>query len=104
MADVLRLDVTLAGSDITAGSSRMGMIAGEPGYPNGRRLFDDVVDITLQLIAGNQLGAPFTTGLNGEIGDGTDQNDVSFSNVFPYLAAPHAGRSPGLHSSPASRN
>jgi len=104
VADILRLDVTLAGSDVTGNSSRMGMIADQPGYPNGRRLFDDVVDITFQLISGNRLGAPFDTGLNGEIGDGTDQNDVPFANVFPYLATPHAGNAIGLHSSPAARN
>jgi hypothetical protein len=104
VADILRLDVSLVGSDITTGSSRMGSIVGEPGYPNGRRLFDDVVDITLQLVSGNRLGAPFDTGLNGEIGDGTDQNDVTFLNVFPYLASPHQGQAVGLHSSPGRRN
>ncbi|MEE2903137.1 MAG: DUF4331 domain-containing protein [Myxococcota bacterium] len=105
-ADILRLDVTQPASDIAANatSSRMGLLAGNPGYPNGRRLFDDVVDITFQLVSGALLGAPWDQGLNSELGDGTDQNDIAFQNVFPYLANPHEGRAINGNVRPPRRN
>ena len=105
-ADILRLDVTQAASDIAVNStsSRMGLLAGAPGYPNGRRLFDDVVDITFQLVSGALRGAPWDQGLNSEIGDGTDQNDVAFQSVFPYLAPPFEGREVNGNVQPPSRN
>jgi hypothetical protein len=66
--------------------SRFGVIGGDnAGYPNGRRLTDDVVDIDLQVVAG------FLVGNKVPLGDGVDRNDVPFLNHFPYLAAPHSG-------------
>jgi uncharacterized protein DUF4331 len=67
------------------------------GFPNGRRLADDVVDIELRAIAcgyGPALHLAF--GLcdltpNDVIGDGVDKNDVPFQPSFPYLADPHQG-------------
>jgi hypothetical protein len=67
------------------------------GYPNGRRLGDDVIDIDLRVFAegyGPFLNAAF--GLpnktpNNLLGDGVDSNDVSFSGTFPYVASPHQG-------------
>ena len=67
------------------------------GFPNGRRLDDDVVDIELRAIAqgyGTFLNGAF--GLpeqvpNNLLGDGVDANDVPLSNTFPYVAAPHQG-------------
>jgi Domain of unknown function (DUF4331) len=67
------------------------------GYPNGRRLGDDVIDIDLRVFAqgyGPFLNAAF--GLpnktpNNLLGDGVDTNDVSFSGTFPYVASPHQG-------------
>ncbi|GJM10113.1 MAG: hypothetical protein DHS20C11_23890 [Lysobacteraceae bacterium] len=50
----------------------------EDGYPNGRRLEDDVVD-TLFFFIFNQTSVP----------DGVDANDKAFLDHFPYLAAPH---------------
>jgi hypothetical protein len=99
-ADVLRLDVTRPSSTLDGSSNRLGLLAGEAGFPNGRRLDDDVVDIMLRLISGWYLGAPFNTGLNGGIGDGTNANDRPFTNAFPYLAAPNAASAPGLHAVP----
>ncbi|HZQ07147.1 MAG TPA: DUF4331 domain-containing protein [Anaerolineae bacterium] len=73
--------------------NRCGILAGDnAGFPNGRRLSDDVVDIALQVMAG---GDPFTAATNvapnNQLGDGTDQNDVPFLNEFPYAATPHNG-------------
>ena len=68
--DILRLDTALpntgSGGGTTTGS----------GFPNGRRLQDDVIDTILTIIAG------------GPVGDGAGPNDVAFRDTFPYIAAP----------------
>ena len=69
-----------------ASPNRFGVLAGDnAGYPNGRRLTDDVVDIDLRVFAG------FLKGHKVPLGDGVDQNDVPFLSSFPYVAPPHAG-------------
>src|SRR5204863_9747926 len=66
--------------------SRFGVLAGDTqGFPNGRRLTDDVVDISERVVGG------FLKGNKLPLGDGVDQNDKPFSSTFPYLAAPDAG-------------
>ena len=73
----------------TAAPARLGVLAGDTsGFPNGRRLTDDVIDITLQVAVG-VLG-----GVRSSLGDGVDRNDVPFRSTFPYLAAPHSGGNP----------
>ena len=62
------------------------MLAGDTqGFPNGRRLADDVTDIELRVIGG------FLKGNKLPLGDGVDQNDVPFRATFPYVAPPKAG-------------
>ncbi len=61
------------------------------GFPNGRRLEDDVVDVALSLIFGSLgdalgFGCAVVPALDD---DGVDANDVPFLSQFPYLAAPH---------------
>ncbi len=56
------------------------------GWPNGRRLGDDVVDIALTAIAS---GPDFTT--ITVVGDNVIANDQAYHLVFPYSATPHAG-------------
>jgi hypothetical protein len=66
--------------------NRFGMIGGDnAGFPNGRRLEDDVVDIYVQLVGG------FLRGNKIPAGDGVDQNDKAFLDTFPYQAAPTSG-------------
>ncbi|HXE99930.1 MAG TPA: DUF4331 domain-containing protein [Solirubrobacterales bacterium] len=65
---------------------RFGVIGGDnAGFPNGRRLEDDVVDIELQVVAGILVDNPVP------LGDGVDRNDKHFLSEFPYLAAPDSG-------------
>jgi hypothetical protein len=76
--------------------NRLGLLAGQAdGFPNGRRLGDDVVDIELRALAG---GTPFTPAFNhapnNALSDGVDQNDKSFLPSFPYVAHPFAGYEP----------
>jgi hypothetical protein len=74
--------------------SRLGVIGGDvAGYPNGRRLHDDVLDITVQVAQGELVGAP------NDLGDAVDENDVPFRNTFPYLALPHSGSAHSHHNS-----
>lgn len=55
------------------------------GFPNGRRLEDDVIDVELGLIFG--VFGPAVPPLQS---DGVDANDVVFGGAFPYLASPNA--------------
>jgi hypothetical protein len=81
--DTLKLNL---GVEPTMTPDRFGVIGGDiAGFPNGRRLEDDVVDIELQVVAGILVGNPVP------LGDGVDQNDTSFLGQFPYLAAPNSG-------------
>ena len=74
--------------------NRFGVIGGDTaGFPNGRRLGDDVVDIELQVVAG------LLKGNKVPLGDGVDRNDVPYLSTFPYEAAPHAG----FDSAPSTR-
>jgi hypothetical protein len=82
-SEMLRLNMDVAP---TANPNRMGVLGGDlAGFPNGRRLSDDVVDIAVQVVAGALVGQP--TGL----GDGVDRNDLPFLSSFPYLAVAHSG-------------
>jgi hypothetical protein len=84
--EMLRLNTDIAPS---AAPNRMGVLANDvAGFPNGRRLTDDVVDITLQAAVG-VLG-----GVKTSLGDGVNVNDVPFRTTFPYLGQPHSGGNP----------
>lgn len=90
--EMLRLNVAIAPS---ANPSRLGLLGGDvAGFPNGRRVFDDVVDISLRAVAG---GTPFTPATNispnNMLGDGVANNDVPFLTRFPYLGTPQSGNS-----------
>jgi hypothetical protein len=75
-----------------ANENRLGVIGGDnAGFPNGRRLKDDVTDIALRVVAGVLLGPPYSTGINAQLGDGVQRNDLTFQTTFPYVAAPHQG-------------
>ncbi|MCA1591717.1 MAG: DUF4331 domain-containing protein [Acidobacteria bacterium] len=88
--EMMRLNVAIAPS---ASPSRLGLLGGDfAGFPNGRRVFDDVVDIELRAVVG---GTPFTPDFNvapnNKLGDGVDRNDVPYLTAFPYLGTPHSG-------------
>ena len=84
-ADTLKLNLGVAPA---ANPNRFGVLAGDlAGFPNGRRLTDDVVDIELRVIAGALLSPP----KNVPLGDGVDQNDKPFRSVFPYIPLANDG-------------
>ena len=89
-ADLLRLNLAVTP---TAEPNRLGILAGDGGgFPNGRRLGDDTVDILLRLLAG---GTPFTPEFNkapnNALTDGVDGNDRGFLGTFPYVSSPRGG-------------
>lgn len=87
-AEMIRLNVAIP---VTAQPNRLGAIAGDlGGFPNGRRLGDDVVDIALRVVAG-VLVEGFDKSPNNALTDGVDANDEAFLSTFPYVALPHQG-------------
>ncbi|MEO7851173.1 MAG: DUF4331 domain-containing protein [Rubrivivax sp.] len=93
IADMLRLNTGVAPTAPGA-MSRLGLLGGDPaGYPNGRRLMDDVTDISLRAVAGVLAGPPFSTSpLNSRLGDGVNVNDTPYRTTFPYLGNAPSGR------------
>ena len=85
-SEQLRLNVAVP---VTATPNRLGVLGGDlQGFPNGRRLADDIIDISLRAVAG-VLVPGFDIAPNNQLGDGIDANDLPFSSTFPYLADPH---------------
>ena len=89
-AEMLRLNVNIPP---THEPNRMGLLGGDAaGFPNGRRLTDDVVDIALQAMAGATPFTPeFNRAPNNTLGDGVNANEMPFMQSFPYVASPSAG-------------
>jgi hypothetical protein len=93
-AEMIRLNM---GTALSPTPNRLGVLAGDKGgFPNGRRLADDVVDIELQTLEG-ALQADGTVKLVDALaaGDAVDGNDLEFLTEFPYVALPHAGSNLG---------
>lgn len=89
-SDMIRLNTSTA--VCVSSCSTMGVIGGDnQGYPNGRRLTDDVIDISERVIAGVLVGAPYNGSPNNALGDGVNGPPYSFSGTFPYLATPLDG-------------
>jgi hypothetical protein len=109
-ADLLRLNTALVphpngacyhpalGLPASTPPSRLGALEGDLcGFPNGRRLADDIVDVDLRAFAqgygpilASVLGLP-NLSPNNTLGDGVDANDVALLPTFPYVGAPHQG-------------
>jgi hypothetical protein len=87
-AEMIRLNVAVP---VTPQPNRLGAIANDlGGFPNGRRLGDDVVDIALRVVAG-VLVPNYNKSPNNALTDGVDANDRAFQSTFPYVALPHQG-------------
>jgi hypothetical protein len=79
-----------------ANPNHLGVVGGDTaGFPNGRRLADDVFDIELKGVAGAAYPlfhpAFKPDPLAAQLGDGVDANDVPFRAAFPYVALAHEG-------------
>ncbi len=103
-ADLLRLNMGIPActadslTDTTGKCSRLGVLSGDlAGFPNGRRLTDDVTDIELRAVAqgygpflADNFGLP-NKNPNNDLGDGVNENDLPLRTSFPYIALPHQG-------------
>ena len=118
-ADLLRLNVAIAP---TAPSSAniLGVVGGDnAGFPNGRRVFDDVVSIELKAVAGALLGdvvpsftpdgaAAMLFDVGGPSAEPTSVASLSafgltYGNSFPYLSDPWDGyNNPSVQNIPAA--
>jgi hypothetical protein len=91
VADLLRLNTGVPPTPVGK-QKRLGLLAGDPaGFPNGRRLGDDVTDIAARVVAG-VLNPQFTKAPNNRIGDGVNVNDAPYQNSFPYVGFAWDGR------------
>jgi hypothetical protein len=98
-AELLRLNMAIPpvplqrGDDPFARENHLGAVGGDfAGFPNGRRLADDVTDIELRAVAGGYLLTPdFNRSPNNILGDGVNENDRDFLDRFPYVGTPHQG-------------
>ena len=106
-ADMLRLNLAIppvanAGGQLAG--NNMGALGGDlAGFPNGRRVFDDVVNIEIQAIAGALLGLvdtgfkadaavnAITQGLTSSATDTTAKGTENYLGQFPYLGVPNQG-------------
>jgi len=76
----------------SASASRLGLFGGDPGFPNGRRLFDDVTDVFLRVVAGGIFNPSFNVVPNNHVGDGVNINGGPYRSSFPYLSDRPSGR------------
>jgi hypothetical protein len=91
---MLRLNTTIP--PCTTSCSTLGVIGGDnAGFPNGRRLSDDIIDVALRVTEGILI--PGHDPAADTLGDGVDANDSAFLSSFPYLAYPHSGSDTDPH-------
>jgi hypothetical protein len=92
VADLLRLNTGVPATPYSS-ASRLGLLAGDgAGFPNGRRVFDDVTDIALRAVVGGVLAPGFNKFPNNKLGDGVNINDQPAMLEFPYMAMAPDGR------------
>jgi hypothetical protein len=86
LADEIRLNLAIPPTAPVGHGNRLGVLGGDlAGYPNGRRLEDDVIDISERAVGGVLIGHSLP------LGDGVDGNDVPYLATFPYQADPFSG-------------
>ena len=101
-ADLLRLNLAIPPT--TTNPSNLGLLGNDlAGFPNGRRVFDDVTTIELRAIAGaiyplvdhsyvpDAAAGAITPGLTSSNTDVTAENTIHYLPIFPYLGTPHGG-------------
>ena len=92
-SEMLRLNMS---TPVTANPNRLGVVGGDfQGFPNGRRLGDDVLDIAVFALEGvydinNIPQDRLDAGVAAlAAGDKVDVNQVAFDTSFPYIAGPN---------------
>ena len=99
-AEMIRLNTAIKGDLCKpVPDYHLGLLGGDAcGFPNGRRLQDDVTDIELLAVAGAAYSVltpgdfTFNPALIDVLNDHLDINDKPFRQSFPYLATPWQGQ------------
>jgi hypothetical protein len=101
VADLLRLNTGIPPAPASS-RSRLGVLGGDlAGWPQGRRVSDDVVDIALRAVAGVLAGGQFSGFPYNSLGDGVNANDVPYQETFPYVAFANSGLTTKVIQKPA---
>jgi hypothetical protein len=92
-ADMLRLNLAIPPAKTP---NPLGVVGGDvAGFPNGRRVTDDVVMIELQAIAGATIPLVDKTfkpdGALVDVSDGVTGAGLVLLDNFPYLGTPYSG-------------
>ena len=92
-ADLLRLNMAVPP---TGSPNPLGLVAGDAaGFPNGRRVFDDVVTVEIRAVAGLTIplvDPTFTPDAAASlVKDGTSPGPNRYQSTFPYLGTPLDG-------------
>ncbi len=99
VADLLRLNTGIPPTPVGS-QKRLGFLVGDnAGYPDGRRLIDDVVDISSRAVGGILVDS---TKFGTRIGDGVNINEDGYGTTFPYVRPAHSGRN-SHHIGPGQR-
>jgi hypothetical protein len=96
IAEMLRLNTGIAPTNGTASFSTLGLLGGDlAGFPNGRRVTDDVVTIELKAVAGATIPLVDKSYVPDKAVSAVTQdvasNPIAYQSAFPYLGNPHAG-------------
>ena len=94
LADMLRLNVAI--KPTTNNPSSLGLLGNDlAGFPNGRRVFDDVVNIELRAVAGLTYALVDKTctpdAAASKVTQGVTPAASRYQSTFPYLGLPHNG-------------
>jgi hypothetical protein len=110
IAEMLRLNTGIAPTGSGgAGTSNLGLVGGDlAGWPNGRRVTDDVVSIALKAVAGATIPLVDSTytpdAAVSSVTQDVASNAAAYQSTFPYLADPWPGFSNPPASPPSNHN
>ena len=95
LADMLRLNLAIPAAKKP---NPLGLVGNDAaGFPNGRRVFDNVVAVTLRAVAGALIplvDKSFTPdAAAGALTDGTSNTNSAYGGLFPFVATPASGYS-----------
>jgi hypothetical protein len=93
-ADELRLNMAIPPT--TSNPSPLGLLGNDlAGFPNGRRVFDDITSVELRAIAGATyplVNKSYTPDAAASLlTDGLTDADTTYLSTFPYLGTPQSG-------------
>jgi hypothetical protein len=100
-AEMIRINTDVKGTLCSPEPSRLGVLGGDAcGFPNGRRLTDDIVEIELLAVAGaaypvldgSDTSFAFNPALIDVLTDGVDANDMAVRDTFPYVPMAQSGQ------------